>query len=80
MTVKKFLLMSIGAILFVVLGMTFYINMFIVDELPSFDQLENPPQELATKVLSADGKILDMFFIKKRSSIPYDSIPKDGIL
>lgn len=79
MTVKKFLLMSIGAILFVVLGMTFYINMFIVDELPSFDQLENPPQELATKVLSADGKILDMFFIKKRSSIPYDSIPKDVI-
>lgn len=71
--------MSIGAILFVVLGMTFYINMFIVDELPSFDQLENPPQELATKVLSADGKILDMFFIKKRSSIPYDSIPKDVI-
>ncbi|MFM6955393.1 MAG: penicillin-binding protein 1A [Ignavibacteria bacterium] len=79
MTVKKFLLVSIGAILFVVLGMTFYINMFIVDELPSFDQLENPPQELATKVLSADGKILDMFFIKKRSSIPYDSIPKDVI-
>jgi len=79
MTVNKFLLMSIGAILFVVLGMTFYINMFIVDELPSFDQLENPPQELATKVLSADGKILDMFFIKKRSSIPYDSIPKDVI-
>ena len=79
MTVKKLLLISIGAILFLLLGMTFYISMFIVDELPSFDQLENPPQELATKVLSADGKILDMFFIKKRSNIPYDSIPKDVI-
>ena len=79
MTVKKFLLISIGAFLVFALGMTVYITMFIVDELPSFEQLENPPQELATKVLSADGKILDMFFIKKRSNIPYDSIPKDVI-
>ena len=79
MTVKKFLLISIGTFLAIALGMTLYITMFIVDELPSFEQLENPPQELATKVLSADGKILDMFFIKKRSYIPYDSIPKDVI-
>ncbi len=79
MTVKKFLLISIGIFLAIALGITLYITMYIVDELPSFEQLENPPQELATKVLSADGKILDMFFIKKRSNIPYDSIPKDVI-
>ncbi len=79
MTVKKTLLISIGVILFLLLGLAFYIHAFIIDELPSFDQLENPPQELATKVLSSDGKILDMFFIKKRSNIPYDSIPKDVI-
>ena len=79
MTVKKILLISIGVILFLLLGLAFYIHAFIIDELPSFDQLENPPQELATKVLSSDGKILDMFFIKKRSNIPYDSIPKDVI-
>jgi hypothetical protein len=42
--------------------------MFIVDELPSLDQIENPPQELATKVLIADGKILDMFIIIKSTN------------
>lgn len=79
MTVKKFLLISIGAMTFGVICLAMYISFAIVDQLPSFEQLENPPQELATKVLSADGKVLDMFFIKKRSYIPYDSIPKDVI-
>jgi len=79
MTVKKFLLISIGAMTIGVICLSMYISFAIVDQLPSFEQLENPPQELATKVLSADGKVLDMFFIKKRSYIPYDSIPKDVI-
>lgn len=62
-----------------IIGLFTYITLFIVDELPSFEQLENPPQELATRVFSADGKLLDMFYIKKRSYIPYDSIPDDVI-
>lgn len=77
MTVKRFLLLVIGAMLLGIIGLTFYIMVFIIDELPSFEQLENPPQELATRVFSADGKVLDMFYIKKRSYIPYDSIPAD---
>ncbi|MFN4817791.1 MAG: penicillin-binding protein 1A [Ignavibacteria bacterium] len=79
MTVKKFILLSIGAMLLGIIGLFTYITLFIVDELPSFEQLENPPQELATRVFSADGKLLDMFYIKKRSYIPYDSIPDDVI-
>ncbi|MFM7339304.1 MAG: penicillin-binding protein 1A [Bacteroidota bacterium] len=77
MTVKRFLLLVIGAMLIGIIGLTMYIVFFIVDELPSFEQLENPPQELATRVFSADGKVLDMFYIKKRTYIPYDSIPED---
>ncbi|MFZ9760173.1 MAG: penicillin-binding protein 1A [Candidatus Kapaibacteriota bacterium] len=79
MTVKRFLLLVIGAMLLGIIGLTFYIMVFIIDELPSFEQLENPPQELATRVFSADGKVLDMFYIKKRSYIPYDSIPADVV-
>jgi len=63
MTVKRFLLLVIGAMLIGIIGLTMYIVFFIVDELPSFEQLENPPQELATRVFSADGKVLDMFYI-----------------
>ncbi len=47
----------------------------VVHGLPSLEQLENPPNELATRVLSADGEIIGQFFIKRRSYLPFDSIP-----
>ena len=79
MTVKKFLLYGILFIILSILGIYAYVHIAIIDELPSFEQLENPPQELATRVLSNDGEVLDMFYIKRRTYIPYDSIPKNII-
>ena len=79
MTVKKFLLYGIVFIILSILGIYSYVHIAIIDELPSFEQLENPPQELATRVLSNDGEVLDMFYIKRRTYIPYDSIPKNII-
>ena len=79
MTVKKFLLYGILFIILSILGIYAYVHIAVIDELPSFEQLENPPQELATRVLSNDGEVLDMFYIKRRTYIPYDSIPKNII-
>lgn len=49
----------------------------VAGHLPSLEQLENPKQNFATQILSADGKLLDHFFIQRRVSLSLDSIPKD---
>jgi len=47
--------------------------------LPSLEQLENPKQEYATQLFSADGELIDHFYTKKRVNLCYDSIPKSFI-
>lgn len=48
---------------------------YLVSGLPSLEQLENPKPELATKVYSVDGEVLDQFFIKNRTRTSLDQIP-----
>ncbi|MBN1482903.1 PBP1A family penicillin-binding protein [candidate division KSB1 bacterium] len=43
--------------------------------LPSFEQLENFTPELATKVYSADGQLVDEFFTQRRFYTPLHEIP-----
>ena len=45
--------------------------------LPSFRQLENYTPELATKVYSADGKLIEEFFTQRRFYTPLNAIPAD---
>jgi penicillin-binding protein 1A len=49
---------------------------YLVSGLPSLEKIENPKPELATKVFSADGEVLDQFFIKNRSHLSLSEIPK----
>ncbi len=42
---------------------------YIVSGLPSLEQLENPRPELATKIYSVDGEILDKLYIKNRTQV-----------
>lgn len=48
---------------------------YIESGLPSLEQLENPKPELSTKIYSADGVVLDQFFVKKRTNIAFDKLP-----
>ena len=66
-------LLLLGSLLW--LGGCAYVLVRVVRGLPSLEQLENPPQELASRVLSADGEVIGQFFIKRRSYLPFDSIP-----
>jgi penicillin-binding protein 1A len=47
----------------------------VSDGLPSLSQLENPKQDYATQVFSADGELLDHYYKFRRVSLPFDSIP-----
>jgi len=52
-----------------------WFNVSILQSLPSLEQLENPPQEFATRILDRNGRLLESFFVKRRLYMPYDSIP-----
>ena len=48
-------------------------------EMPTFEELENPETNLATEIISADGKILGTYYIENRSNVSYSDISPDLI-
>ncbi len=48
--------------------------------MPSFEELENPQNNLATEIYSVDGKVLDKYFIREnRTYVNYENLPPDLI-
>lgn len=46
--------------------------------LPTFEELENPKSDLATEVISADGKTLGKYYVKaNRTPIQYKDLPEN---
>ena len=45
---------------------------YIGEELPSFEELENPKSNLASEVISEDHKVLGTYFVQNRTFIGYD--------
>ncbi len=71
---KERLAMKIGvwtAVLIFLVGYGFY----VISGLPSLEELENPKPELATRVLSADGQVIDQFFLKNRAVADIKEVP-----
>ncbi len=62
----------------VLVGMFFFFQ-YVVEGLPSLEQLENPKQSLASEVYSADGVLIGKFFTQNRVHTDIDSIPKHVI-
>jgi penicillin-binding protein 1A len=65
------LLIAGGAFLLLVIAYGIY----LFSGLPGLERIENPSPELATRVFSADGEVLDRFFIKNRSQVSLQEIP-----
>ena len=50
----------------------------VFGDLPSFEELENPKRDLATEVISADGKTLGKYYKKaNRTPIKYKDLPEN---
>lgn len=60
----------------ILLALMIIYTVYLVSGLPSLERIENPKPELATKVFSADGEVLDYFYIKNRSHVSLQDIPK----
>lgn len=42
--------------------------------MPTFEELENPQTNLATEIISADGKVLGTYYIENRSNVSFDEL------
>lgn len=43
-------------------------------EMPTFEELENPSTNLATEIISADGKVLGTYYIENRSNVSFSEL------
>ena len=50
----------------------YLISLGVFGELPSFEELENPKNNLATEVYTADGKLLGKYFSENRSQMNFE--------
>ncbi|WP_353102247.1 PBP1A family penicillin-binding protein [Myroides odoratus] len=43
--------------------------------MPTFDELENPSSNVATEIISSDGKTIGKFYLENRVPVNYDDLP-----
>ncbi len=65
-----------------ILGITSVAMLFVLagagafGKMPEFSELENPEDQLATQIISSDGKTIGTFFSENRTPVTYDQIPE----
>ena len=62
-----------GLVLFVILFFA-CVNWGLFGAMPTFDELENPQTNLATEIISADGKVLGTYYVENRSNVRYSEL------
>ncbi len=51
------------------------LNLFwLFGKMPSIDDLDNPQSEIASEIISSDGKVIGKFFYENRSPVEYEEI------
>lgn len=65
---------------FIGLFSAIYLTSFgLFGPLPTFEQLENPKNNLATEIISEDGVVMGKYFFENRSNIKYHELPENLI-
>ena len=75
-TLTKYLKSALITVL-IGLGIIICYIIYLAQDLPSLDQLENYDPDLVTRIYSADGEILDELFLEKRIFVSLDQIPNN---
>ena len=60
-----------GALLLLIVLFFVCVGTGVFGAMPTFDELENPRTNLATEIISADGKILGTYHVENRSNVRY---------
>jgi penicillin-binding protein 1A len=63
---------------FLLLSLIIYLtSLGLLGSLPTFEQLENPKNNLATEIISEDGVVLGKYFYENRSNASYSELPSN---
>ena len=63
-----------GSLLILVVLFFIFVATGIFGTMPSFEELENPRTNLATEIISCDGKILGSYYVENRSNVRYSEL------
>jgi penicillin-binding protein 1A len=72
--IKTFWKIFAGFILVVILFFLFA-SWGLFGSLPDETSLENPEKNLATEIISSDGKTIGKFYKENRTPVPFDTLP-----
>ena len=65
---------------FLCIGLIFLLASWgVFGELPTFEELENPENNLATEIISSDGKTIGTYAVENRTPIKYKDLPQNII-
>ncbi|REH56226.1 penicillin-binding protein 1A [Tenacibaculum gallaicum] len=76
--IKWFWGIILGGFLFVCL-LFLLASWGVFGALPTFEELENPENNLATEIISSDGKTLGKYAVENRTPIKYKDIPQNMV-
>ena len=65
-----------GGFLLLIVLFFFCVAKGIFGTMPTFEELENPRTNLATEIISADGKILGTYYYENRSNVRYAELSR----
>ncbi len=72
--IKWFWRLFVGGLL--ALGLVFLLASWnVFGELPTFEKIENPQSDLASSIVSNDGKVLGKYFRQNRTPIQFEDLP-----
>ena len=63
-----------GAALLLVVVFFFCVAKGAFGTMPTFEELENPQTNLATQIISCDGKVLGSYYVENRSNVRYSDL------
>ncbi len=65
-----------GYLIFLVLLLAFFVSLSagLLGEMPTFEDLENPRSNLASQIISSDGKVLGTYYIQNRSNVHFSEL------
>ncbi|MDO9510322.1 MAG: transglycosylase domain-containing protein [Bacteroidales bacterium] len=72
-SIRKLWIVFAGFLGFIVL-LFFAISLGLFGRMPSFEELENPNSNLASEIISAEGKVLGTYYIENRSNVHYHEL------
>ena len=60
-----------GIFVFLIILFFFCVAKGVFGTMPTFEELENPQTNLATEIISCDGKVLGTYYVENRSNVRY---------